>query len=1104
MANLRLSLEIIAATQKAAANVKAFVATVVSGSKEATAAGNQGEAFTSIRDGARKASDQVRKLAADVAQTTAQARGRYASEMPTNAAIGTTRNTPLSQSGPPANAPSIAATGQAKNRNSSFQNIPASLNDSIAQVGERIKALSPLAAQAGEGMTRGFSRMKVATESISVQLDRLQKGFALFYAAQGLLRGVGSIVSVADAYGQLQARIKLAAGEGANYAAISRQVMQVAQDTRTPLLAVADLYARMAPGLREIGQGNSEIIATTRTIGQLLTVSGTSGPAAAGALNQFAQALGAGALRGDEFNSVNEQAPAIMQAVADGLGVPRAALRKYAEDGKLTTEFVTRALASQADQIEARFAAMPKTVAGSFQQVKNAFSKVVGDLNTKIGATGGIANVFTTIANNMQAVLGAAFAALAGSVGLGIVKLVQHVQASNLAAAASLAERTALIAKAQTLVATANAENMAAVATLRRAEAASAAGLADGSLAVAQARVAATSATQTAAQNALTAATLSTGAALSAGSRLLSALGGPVGIAITALTALAGWWFTVGKNADSAREAQSKAFAATNRSNQQTLLEGGTPTADALKAQGKLIADAERALGQSRAALMRRNGQLVQSEENRQRQQQVESDEAVLFQARETFARMAAERTKAAEEANKVQRDFKAFAAGTSKKDQSDKEAKTAQKAAEELARQREAATESESRYQDAIEESRIKLLELTGQTKEARIAELERQAAPGIIDAGLRGDPIGQEQLRTVLKLQIEQVEIEGFEAETTKALDAARQTFERQRDTLNVQVEIGDISQNEGKAKLREAQRTYLEVVAGIEQRLNAAPDLIPAEKLETFKLAITEIKAQFRGLDDPLREFKSLLGSILQDGLAKSLTDIANGTKSIGGAFKNLGSTIVRELQAAAIKNAVNAMVSYVQTAFASIAATSGGAGGGGGGLGGLIKIGAGLAASYFGGAGSVKTLAPIAPLSAGATPAMASLAPLGRFAKGGAIRGPGTGTSDSIPALLSNGEFVLRAEAVKRIGINALDRLNDGRGVARFAAGGLVGKAIGPRSSAADGGSLTINVSMPVDARSATDPGQIALIVANAQAALRKQLALEYRRRQGAFS
>lgn len=198
----------------------------------------------------------------------------------------------------------------------------------------------------------------------------------------GLVRGIvgalGAGISIAglikasDEAQTIAARLKLATGNAQQLASAQQAVFQLAQRTRTSLLATVDLYARIERSTRDLKVNQATILQLTETINQAAQISG-GGQGAEAALFQLSQGLAAGTLRGEELNSVLEQTPRLAQAIADGMGIPIGKLRQIAQEGKLTSEAVLRALLSQSAELQKEFAEFPPTIASGFTAIRNSF-----------------------------------------------------------------------------------------------------------------------------------------------------------------------------------------------------------------------------------------------------------------------------------------------------------------------------------------------------------------------------------------------------------------------------------------------------------------------------------------------------------------------------------------------------------------------------------------------------------------------------------------------------------------------------------------------------------------------------------------------------------
>lgn len=202
-------------------------------------------------------------------------------------------------------------------------------------------------------------------------------GFAAAYLS---LAGAKVLSGIADEATMLRGRLKEAKGD-------YEDILQLAQETRTGLAQTVDLYARLERSTRTQGVNQQRLLGITQSINQAVKLSYTSAASADAALNQLGQGLSSGTLRGEELNSVMEQTPRLAQAIADGLGKPIGALRALAKEGKLTTEVVIKALESQAQALEKEYARVPVTIGDAFTQLRNKLVDYIGDTDAATGAS---------------------------------------------------------------------------------------------------------------------------------------------------------------------------------------------------------------------------------------------------------------------------------------------------------------------------------------------------------------------------------------------------------------------------------------------------------------------------------------------------------------------------------------------------------------------------------------------------------------------------------------------------------------------------------------------------------------------------------------------
>lgn len=203
--------------------------------------------------------------------------------------------------------------------------------------------------------------------------------------AIGAKQAVQSVVGLSDGYSQTIARLDLMNDGLQTTAELQNMVFASAQRSRMEYQATADMVGKLGTLAGEAFSGSGEIVQFAELINKQFTLAGTSAQEASGATLQLTQALASGVLRGDELNSVMEQAPTIIQAIADYLGVTKGEIRELASDGEITAEIVKNAMFAAADDINEKFASMPKTWSQIWTSFKNyaleAFEPVLQRVN---------------------------------------------------------------------------------------------------------------------------------------------------------------------------------------------------------------------------------------------------------------------------------------------------------------------------------------------------------------------------------------------------------------------------------------------------------------------------------------------------------------------------------------------------------------------------------------------------------------------------------------------------------------------------------------------------------------------------------------------------
>lgn len=283
-----------------------------------------------------------------------------------------------------------------------------------------------------------IQQVAVAQEKVN---NNIRKGATLMNglvgkvtALAGAYMGVQSakgIIGTADTLTMTTARLNLMNDGLQTTAELEDKIYQAAMRSHGGFTEMADAVAKLGLRAGSIFKNNDETIAFTETLNKMFVISGASQAEMASATLQLTQALGAGKLRGEEFNAVFEAAPNVMQAVADYMKVPIGSLKELASEGKISAEIVKNALFAATDSVNKQFEQMPTTWAGVWTLVKNYTLKATRPILQAISnmtkserfirfanaagkAITRISGFFRNVGTVVMPILGAIFDAVAG------------------------------------------------------------------------------------------------------------------------------------------------------------------------------------------------------------------------------------------------------------------------------------------------------------------------------------------------------------------------------------------------------------------------------------------------------------------------------------------------------------------------------------------------------------------------------------------------------------------------------------------------------------------------------------------------------------------
>lgn len=433
---------------------------------------------------------------------------------------------------------------------------------------------------------QSFKNAGRAAKETADAVNYLGRGLQAVVAAFG----VRELSRLSDEYQNATARLQIFTQSNEELARLQGSLFGIAQNTRQSLSATVDLYYQLANATQDVGTSQAQLLQITSGVNKGLIISGSVGDSAKGVIIQLSQALAAGKLRGQEFNTVNEQGNRIMRAVGEGLGLTVGQLRELANAGDLTTELFVRGFTKGLASLEQDFNKIPVTITGALQIAQNELQQFLGTTLQSTGQSNVFAQAILLVAKNINTLAAATAGFLTYKIADVVLtsvaafeKQASAVIASAAAVRAETAVKTAAIAaEIERLRATEATIVAARAQTIAELQAANAIGVktaaskAAAALAVNDlAMLGRAQAANTAQLVAMEASLASTAARTGFLSRAIAALGGPIGAVATALGLGVTAWQIWG---NSASDAAAKAALTTEAS-----------TTDILKALDKQI-----------------------------------------------------------------------------------------------------------------------------------------------------------------------------------------------------------------------------------------------------------------------------------------------------------------------------------------------------------------------------------------------------------------------------------------------------------------------------------------------------------------------------------
>lgn len=265
----------------------------------------------------------------------------------------------------------------------------------VIQLRQETAKLQAIQTQANTRMKSGGTAVAGSIGRITAMLGPLAAGISVAFA-------VGGAIRFADQMKNLENQLRLTVSSEEELVSVRKALLDVSNDSRSDFQATAQLYARMHRATRDLDVSQGDLVNVTETITKSFAVSGATVQETEGAVRQLSQALASGVFRGEEFNSVAEQGPRLMQILQDEYGKTAGELRAMAMQGELTAEIVLTAIKNQGATVAEEFAKMPPTMSQATTAGMNSLKFLIGSLDSTSDASGTVAEMIVGISKSIS------------------------------------------------------------------------------------------------------------------------------------------------------------------------------------------------------------------------------------------------------------------------------------------------------------------------------------------------------------------------------------------------------------------------------------------------------------------------------------------------------------------------------------------------------------------------------------------------------------------------------------------------------------------------------------------------------------------------------
>jgi tape measure domain-containing protein len=259
----------------------------------------------------------------------------------------------------------------------------------------RIKLDSSGAKRNAQDLDKSIKGVGKSADSTIFTMSRLAAAIAAVISVQ-------KIKEYSDAWTGVTNQLRQTVKTQEQLAAVTQRIVDISIESRASLEATSQLYTRFRLSVDETTLSNERLFGIVETINKSLALSGATASESAGALRQLSQAIASGVLRGEEFNSIAEQAPGIFQAIQKETGKTAGELRKFAADGGITTDILIRSLEAYRSTVDDQFGKSKATISQAFEVARTNITQFIGTLDQASGASASFAQMIIDVSNTVN------------------------------------------------------------------------------------------------------------------------------------------------------------------------------------------------------------------------------------------------------------------------------------------------------------------------------------------------------------------------------------------------------------------------------------------------------------------------------------------------------------------------------------------------------------------------------------------------------------------------------------------------------------------------------------------------------------------------------